>query len=361
MATKPTISDVAALAGVSKGAVSFALNGRPGVSSHTRDRIREAANELGFTASHTARSLSTRRSGNLGIVLARRPEMLRADPFFPSFIAGVESLLAPSGQSLMLRFVEPDTEADAYTELARAKRTDGVFVADLRVDDPRPALLTELQLPYVSLNRPTGASSGPAICLDDTAGIRAAVQHLIDLGHRRIAHAAGPAEYLHANRRRDEWSAVLKEAGLQPGPVVQSDFTAAGGVRATEQLLDLAEPPSAILYASDLMAIAGMSAAHRRGLRIPDDLSVIGYDDAELSEHLHPPLTTVRTNAFGWGSAAAAALLALLEDPAAQQDVHLPPPEFIVRESTGPYQSEFAANSTPTAARRRRTTPKESR
>jgi LacI family repressor for deo operon, udp, cdd, tsx, nupC, and nupG len=333
MAPKPTISDVAARAGVSKGAVSFALNGKPGVSNGTRSRILEAAGDLGFSPSHTARSLASSRTGALAMVLARQPDLLRSDPFFPPFVAGVESVIAPAGQALLLRFV-PDARAEraAYTELAHG-RADGVLISDLRTRDPRPALLAELGLPAVTLNRPTGRSPFPAVCLDDTRGVRDAVDHLVRLGHSRIAHVAGPARYLHAASRRREWTSVLSDAGLQPGQLVETDFTAAGGAAATRTLLDRPDRPTAILYANDLMAVAGMAVAHRRGLRIPADLSVIGFDDAELSAHLHPPLATVRTDAYDWGRAAATALLELLAGNEAP-DVHLSPAEFIAREST---------------------------
>ena len=144
MATKPTISDVAARAGVSKAAVSFALNGRPGVSQDTRDRILRVAEDLGFTPNSTARALSFRRSGNLGLVMARSHDTLGSDPFFPAFIAGVESAVAASGIFLLVRLVTDErAESEAYRELARTGRVDGVFVTDLRVDDPRPALLDD--------------------------------------------------------------------------------------------------------------------------------------------------------------------------------------------------------------------------
>lgn len=335
MIEKPTITDVAARAGVSKGAVSFALNNRPGVSAETRARILLAVDELGFTPSHTARALSSSRTLALGLVLARQPEMLRADPFFPAFIAGVEQVLAPVGMSLMLRFV-PDVAAEvlAYTELSNG-RADGVIITDIRRRDPRPEMMERLGLPGVTLNRPNKHSRLPAVCLDDRPGVRQALQHLISLGHRNIAHVGGPAEYQHVRNRRVEWSESLAGAGLPPGLFLEADFTAAGGARATAELLELAEPPTAILYASDLMAAAGMAEAYRRRLSIPGDLSIIGFDDAELSAQLHPPLTTVRTDAFGWGKAAASCLLALL-DGRGQQDVHLPAAAFVVRHSTAP-------------------------
>ena len=167
MASKPTISDVAARAGVSKGAVSFALNGRAGVSADTPARILRAASDLGFTPNATARALSTRRSGTLGLVMCRPRETARSAPGIPPFIAGIESALTPSGHLLSVLLVDnEDAEAQAYRELARAGRVDGVFVTDLRADDPRPALPEELGVAAVTLNGPKVPSAAPAVCVD---------------------------------------------------------------------------------------------------------------------------------------------------------------------------------------------------
>lgn len=307
---QPTIADVARAAGVSKSAVSFALNGRDGVSVLTRDRILAVALDLGWQPSHRARSLSVSRALALGMVVARAPELVGADPFFPSFIAGVETMLAPAGYALVLQMVPAGPAEEAsYRRLAGEGRVDGVFLSDLRTNDPRIALLQELRLPAVTLNRPDISSPFPAVCIDDQAGIRQAVDHLVELGHVRIAHVAGPPEFLHARSRRAAWQSALEQADLKPGPVVESDFTATGGSAATRQLLQAPDPPTAIVYANDLMAIAGLAAAHRSGVRVPDDVSVTGFDGVELASYLHPPLTTVVTDPFGWGRSAAATLL----------------------------------------------------
>ncbi len=203
-ARRPTISDVARHAGVSKGAVSFALNGREGVSSQTRERILDAARELGWQPSHRARSLSVSRAFAFGLVLARAPELIGADPFFPSFIAGIETVLAPAGYSLLLQVVSgTGAEAAGYRKLAGEGRVDGVFVIDLRTDDSRIGLLSELKLPAVTMNRPDVASPFPAVCVDDQSGVANAVAHLVELGHTRIAHVSRPLEFLHSRSRRD--------------------------------------------------------------------------------------------------------------------------------------------------------------
>jgi DNA-binding LacI/PurR family transcriptional regulator len=336
-AHRPTISDVARAAGVSKGAVSFALNGRDGVSADTRDRILTVARDLGWQPSHRARSLSVSRSFACGFVLARPPELIGADPFFPSFIAGLETVLAPAGYALVLQVVPGGAGEEAgYRKLAAEGRVDGVFVSDLRTEDPRIALLQDLNLAAVTLNRPDIPSPFPAVCVDDHVGIAQAVRHLVELGHVRIGHVSGPLEFLHGRGRREAWATAVGQAGLPPGPVVVSDFTAAGGAAATRQLLEAADRPTAIVYANDLMAIAGLSVAHKLGLRVPEDLSITGFDGTELASYTHPPLTTVVTNPFAWGRCAATTLLAVLRDRdlGAVPDTQPEPAELEVRGST---------------------------
>ena len=334
----PTIDDVARVAGVSKGTVSFVLNDRPGVARATRARVLAAAAELGYRPSHWARALSHSRAFALGLVMARPAELLGADPFFPAFIAGVETELASVGHALVLRVVTGgwEEEADGYRQLAGDGRVDGVFLSDLRVgDDPRLELLQQLRLPAVTLQTPDTPPAFPAVNLDERTGIRAAVEHLAELGHRRIAHVSGPQQFVHGRRRRDAWADTLRDLGLPPGPEAAGDFTAAGGAAATRRLFQDGEPPSAIVYANDLMAIAGVTVAHERGLSIPGDVSVTGFDDTELVRHVHPPLTTVRMDALAMGSAAARTLLRLVEKGSADS-VDLPPAELVVRRSTAP-------------------------
>ncbi|HYJ50766.1 MAG TPA: substrate-binding domain-containing protein, partial [Microbacterium sp.] len=178
----------------------------------------------------------------------------------------------------------------------------------------------------------------PVVAVDDRPGIVAAVEHLVALGHRRIAHVAGPEEFVHSRSRQRAWADTLASSGLEESPCVWSDFSPSGGAQATNELLDLPEPPTAIVYANDLMAIAGTSAAQARGLHLPDDLSVTGFDDTAISGYLRPPLTTVRTDAVAWGRAAAECLLQLV-DGDTSPDVLLPPPDLVVRASTAPPQS----------------------
>ncbi|GAA1721476.1 LacI family DNA-binding transcriptional regulator [Fodinicola feengrottensis] len=331
---RPTIADVAERARVSKGAVSLVVNDRPGLTEQTRARILAAVDELGWQPSQRARALSYSRAFSLGFVVARDPALLRSDPFFPAFIAGVESVLAQQGQVLVLQVVgTAQDEVAGYRRLVRDSRVDGFLLSDLRRDDPRIPLLKELGQLAVTLNRPVQESGFPAVCLDDRPGIAASVEHLAQLGHTRIAHVAGPIDFMHAQARREAFLETLERLGIPPGPVVVADFTAAGGVAATRRLLADPEPPTAIVYANDVMAIAGISAAAELGVRVPHQLSVTGYDDTELAEFVHPALTTVRADPFRWGEIAARTLLDLVEGgrPA---DVQLEPARLVVRRST---------------------------
>ncbi|GAB2600131.1 LacI family transcriptional regulator [Paractinoplanes abujensis] len=330
---RPTIVDVARAAGVSKGTVSFALNGRPGVAEETRQRILDAARDLGWTPSHQARALSVSRAFAVGLVLAREPELLGADPFFPAFIAGVERTLSDRGQALVLQVVPEAQEEAGYRRLAADGRVDGVFLLDLRVADPRIALLAELGLPAVSIARPEVPSPFPAVLVDDRPGIAAAVGHLVELGHTTIAHVAGPSHFLHGRVRRQAFEQAVKDAGLRPGPVVEADFSAAGGARATREVL--VHKPTAIVYANDLMAIAGLSVASELGVVVPAQLSITGFDNTDLAAYVSPPLTTVRTDPYLWGRAAADALLASIEGGTVD-DVPVPAAQLVVRASTSP-------------------------
>ncbi|MGA8117604.1 MAG: LacI family DNA-binding transcriptional regulator [Actinocatenispora sp.] len=342
-------------AGVSKGAVSFALNGRPGLAEGTRARILAAAEELGWAPNQRARALSVSRAFSLGLVLARDASLLASDPFYPAFIAGVESVLAQQGQVLVLQVVgSAAAEIEGYRRLVRDARVDGFLLSDLRHDDPRIPLLRELGQPAVTLNRPDVDSPFPAVCVDDSQGVASAVRHLADLGHERIGHVAGPERFLHARGRHRAFLDALVDSGLPVGPVERADFTAAGGAEATNRLLRAPDRPTAIVYANDLMAIAGISAAAGAGLSVPADLSVTGYDDTELAAFVHPALTTVRTDPFTWGQDAARVLLETV-DGGTPADVSLAPARLVVRHSTTAPRPVPATGSAPPPSPRRGT------
>ena len=331
---RPTIRDVAQRAGVSKGAVSFALNGRPGVAEETRERIMRAAEELGWHPSASARALSKRRALAVGLVLARPPAQIGNDPYFGQLLAGMEEVLALHGYALVMSVVgDSRAEITTYRRLVADQRIDGAVLTDPRADDPRYPLLAELGIPAVVVGDPVWPCGFPHVATDERPAVEDAVQHLIALGHRCIGHVSGPRNFAHAVVRERAWRHAMERAGLTCGPCAEGAFSAEGATTATARLLDAAEPPTAIVYASDIMAIAGMGHAGERGLRVPDDLSVIGYDDIMLARHLDPPLTTIRQDPVAAGRLTAALLLATLDGR--QPDDAVPPaPALVVRGST---------------------------
>ncbi len=296
-----------------------------------------AAQEMGWRPRPNARSLSTRRSSALGLVVRRAPEVLSTDPFFPAFMAGVETVLNEAGQVLVLSLV-PDAEVElrTYRTLMGDARVDGVFLTDLRQSDPRLDLLAEIGLPAVTIGHHPAAGPGlPAVNLDDTQGVAASVAHLVDLGHRRIAYVAGDTSMVHGVRRREAFITAVGAAGLTPDQIIDTNFSAAEGISATGRLLDARLPPTAIIYASDLMAIAGIGVAHQRGLDVPADLSVSGFDGVDLGRHIFPALTTVVADPVSWGREAARVLLHLIANGQAD-DLELPSAQLVVRKSTAP-------------------------
>ncbi len=325
------------MAGVSNGAVSLALSGQAGVAESTRERIIAAADELRWRPSIGARALLSSRAFAVGLVLARDPELLGADPFFTSFIAGVESELVHRRNALVLQVVreEPRAEAEAYRRLAQEGRVDGVFLTDLRRDDRRIGLVQQLELPAIAIGSPSPAAPIPSVGVDDRVGVREAVRHLLSLGHQRIAFVGGTPGYVHSASRLAAWRQAHRQAGVTPGRVETGDFTVAGGAVATARLLDGPGRPTAIVYANDLMAIAGMSIAAQRGVDVPGELSIVGFDDIALAAHMNPPLTTVRQDVLTWGRAAAAALLALIDDREVAA-TRLPPSQLVLRATTAP-------------------------
>ncbi|MGJ4843237.1 LacI family DNA-binding transcriptional regulator [Leifsonia sp. Le1] len=328
-----TINDVAKAAGVSKGLVSLALNDRRGVAPDTRDRILTVAREMGWSPNPGARGLSTKRAYALGLILRRDPRTIEVDPFFPAFIAGVETVLAERAQVLVLTVV-PDEEAErrAYSRLAADKRVDGFLLTDLLAHDERIPYIHGLGMQAVSLGEPGNDTPFPVITRDYDAGIDDLVSHLIGLGHRRIVHVSGDERMLHGRKRRERYEHAMLAAGLTP-VVVPTDFSPEQGAEATKALLDGPDRPTAIVYGNDPMAIAGMGVAHERGLRLPQDLSITGLDGSQIGTYVYPSLTTIDNDPTGWGIAAATALLRLVEDgePA---DVALPPARLVVRAST---------------------------
>ncbi|WFR66271.1 substrate-binding domain-containing protein [Curtobacterium flaccumfaciens] len=222
---------------VSKGLVSLALNDRPGVNADTRARIRSAADDIGWRPNAAARSLTSRRTSALGLVVKRDPSIIETDPFFAAFIAGLEAVLSERGQVLVLSVVaDADAEERSYRTLAGDGRVDGFIITDLRRADPRVALVAGLGSVAVTLGEPDVPSDFPAVRREYERGIDDLVRYLADLGHTRIAHVAGNDDMLHGQARRQQFERTAHALGVQAS-VAPTDFSPEAGAAATEALL----------------------------------------------------------------------------------------------------------------------------
>jgi DNA-binding LacI/PurR family transcriptional regulator len=333
---RPTIADIAQRAGVSKGAVSYALNGQPGVSEATRQRIVAIAREIGFNANNAARALSGATSRAVGLTLCRPARILSIEPFFMGLISGFEAELAARGFALTLQVVaDPEAEVEVYRRWWGERRVDGVFVTDLRDDDVRIPVLQELQLPAVVIGGPGDTGTVSQVWSDDAGAITEAVRYLVALGHRRIARVGGLPDLLHTQTRTRAFTAVCTSLGLESAVTVPSDYTGEEGGRATRRLLIAAERPTAIIYDNDVMAVAGLAVAQEMGLSVPGDLSIVAWDDSPLCSLVHPPLTALSRDISEYGAHAARQLLAAISGERVQNaeagTAHLTP-----RGSTAP-------------------------
>ncbi len=336
---RPTIADVARQAGVTKAAVSFALNGQPGVSATTRERILAIADEVGFKPSSAARALSDGRAGAFGLIIDKPARTLGIEPYFSQLIAGIQDELSQRHVLLLFTHAEDQAaEIEMYRTWWAQRRVDGVFVVDLQVRDRRVAVLEELGMPAVVVGTPRGAGHLPAVWQDDRAATAILVGHLAGLGHRRIARVGGFPRYWHSKLRMDALVRVAGAAGIEVVSVT-GDYTAEHGVEATRELLGQALPPTAILYDNDVMAVAALSAAQRAGLAVPEDLSIIAWGDSALCELVHPSVTALRWDTMAAG-AQAARLLNLAADGAEVGSYQEGPPELMVRESTGRWRPD---------------------
>ncbi|KND32763.1 LacI family DNA-binding transcriptional regulator [Streptomyces acidiscabies] len=308
-----TIKDVAARAGVSKGAVSLAFNHKPGLSEATRDRIFAAARELGWAPSPTARSLAGARVDVVGLSICRPARMLGLEPFYMEFVSGVESVLIEHSCSLLLRLVKsPEEEAGLLESWWRGRQIGGAILVDFRADDPRVAVAERLGMPVVAVGHPSLAGSLTAVWTDDAAAMREAVRYLAALGHRRIARVGGAAELGHTATRGEAFDSAARELALGGAWQVVTDYSGEAGARATRAMLTSADRPTAIVYDNDIMAVAGLSVAQEMGVRVPDDVSLLAWDDSQLCRLTHPTLSAMSHDVHGFGAEVARTLFGVI-------------------------------------------------
>ena len=330
------LADIAQLANVSTSAVSLALNDRPGVSAETRERILRIANDAGWFPNAAARALVGARTGIVGLVLTRRPRDIGTEPFYMSFIAGLESTLSTTATGLLLQFADDEAaELDMYRRWLAERRVDGLVLVDLRVNDARLAALQELGGRFVVVGDPRYAPGLPAIWSDDGQAVADAVRRLTELGHRRIGRVSERTTMAHTAIRNTAFVTTCGELGL-PTPVLRETEPSAEGSRAaTAEMLRAPKRPTAIFYDNNIMAVAGLGVAHEMGLRVPDDVSLIAYDDSLLCESTHPSLSAISHDVHGYGERAGMLLLEVIAGEAAEARLDAVP-TLVERQSTGP-------------------------
>ena len=333
MEKKITIQDIAQKASVSISTVSRVLNGTVPVAEPKRSAVLTAVAELNYRPNTYAQSLARGQSLTIGILTQNV-----SSPFYDAILRGVLQEIGESDYSPIFAdgYWHPTKEKRALQTLLD-RRVDGLIV--LGGSTPDSLLLRiDRHTPLIVVGRTIDALAHRCLSLDDFQGGSMATTYLAELGHQRIAHITGLLNHQDAVERREGYAHALRDAGLEPDPelIVEGDFSEQSGVLAVEMLLERGRTFSAIFAANDQMAFGARLALFRRGIRVPDDVSLIGFDDQPLSAYMTPPLTTVRQPAVEIGARAGRAILALLQDE--QVVLARFPAQLVVRESTGPHR-----------------------
>jgi LacI family transcriptional regulator len=330
MTGRPTIKDVAEQAGVSIATVSRALNDKGDVSGQTRERVREVAREVGYSPDRAARSLATQQTGLVAVVVGGNTglrDLLLL--FFGKVLGAISQRFSQSGYDPLLL-----QAGDAGSE----HRFDAAILIGVDGNDPLVAELASQDVPLVGVDNRCSSGRAAYVGSAHADGIRLALAHFYALGHRRIAHLTGATNTLAGRERLEAFRRESGALGLDVSEelIRRSDFTSASGYRETCALLALAERPTAIVAASDIMALAALQAIRDAGLQPGRDLAVCGFDDLEAAALAYPPLTTIRQDRMELGTLAAARAIELIEDPDATPPDTILPVELVVRASSAP-------------------------
>jgi LacI family transcriptional regulator len=317
------------------------FNGYGDVSAATRERVLETARTLDYAPSAAARTLVRRQSQLIGVVLftgVEHPDI--GHPFFQDVLVGLKHGIGSRGYDVLLFATEQPGSSDgahSYLRRARHHHVDGIVLMGVDRLDPEVAKLLDAEIPLIGVDLDVTGAAATYVASDSVGGARLAVRHLHELGHRRIATIAGPQHHKPGIDRLLGFHAELQALGLEsPAEYEQiGDWYSESGEQAIQALLALPEPPTAVFAASDLMAVGAMKGAREAGLKVPDDLAVVGFDDIQLASLIDPALTTIRQDKVGLGRAAAWALLKQIENPELTSAALTLPVELVVRASSG--------------------------
>lgn len=291
----PTLDEVAVLAGVSRATVSRVINDSPRVSEEARLAVQAAVEALRYVPNRMARSLVTRRTDTIALVLSESNTQVFSDPFFASIVRGLSDRLAETDLNLVLLAARGQREQEKIGRYVRQGHVDGVILMSLHSDDLLPGILAGAHVPLVLSGRPLDDRPAAYVDADNTGGAAVATRHLLSLGRSRVATITGPLDMVAGLDRLAGYRAALADAGRYAGPelVAEGDFTEAGGMRAMTRLLAEAPELDAVFVASDPMAVGALQVLRAAGRRVPEDVAVVGFDDAAVARACDPPLTTV--------------------------------------------------------------------
>jgi LacI family transcriptional regulator, galactose operon repressor len=336
---QPTIYDVAGLAGVSTATVSRAINGTGPLKPATRAAIDAAIEKLGYRPNRIARSLVTRSTQTLAFLL---PDI--TNPFYAELVSGIQRFALAHDHTMLLCTTNGDPEQEErYLSLLRSKQVDGALVDGLVLPPERIARFVEDGFPIVCLDRDVSSRAVPLVQVENRAGAYCATNHLLTLGHRRIAHIGGVPSGI-SDEREAGYREALADAEIPgSGVVAEGGFTVEGGAAAMQRLLDARVRPTAVFAANDLSAIGALNAIVESGRRVPDDISVVGFDDIDLAAFTSPPLTTIRQPAAEIAERATAILIDLIAGQRPRKLRHTLKPELVVRGSTAPVRRRSRA------------------
>ncbi|MFJ9621640.1 LacI family DNA-binding transcriptional regulator [Streptomyces sp. NPDC101181] len=335
---RPTLEEVAARAGVGRGTASRVINGSPRVSEATREAVEAAVAELGYVPNRAARALAGNRTDAIALVVPEPETRFFAEPYFSAIVRGVGAALADTEMQLLLTLVGSDRERRRLAQYLTAHRVDGVLLVAVHADDPLPELLEQLGMPCVISGARHAGEPLASVDSDNFEGARAAVEHLVARGRRRIATITGRLEVYGAQRRLDGYRAAIAAAGLAPDErlIAPADFTEEGGARAMRDLLARRPDLDAVFAASDVMAAGARQVLREADRRIPGDVALIGFDDSAVARHMHPALTSVRQPIEEMGRRMARLLLDEIAGraPGTESPTVVLPTELVVRDSS---------------------------
>jgi LacI family transcriptional regulator len=330
-----TINDIARKLNISTATVSRALNDRPGVSSELRQKVLDVAQEVGFIPNMMARSLVTARTQTIGFVIRSFDQPFSADPFYFPILTAVELELVSHDYHVMLDTSGSDNEL--HLRMVKQQRVDGLILAGPNLNSQFVNSVCSSGLATVLIDNKLDHTKANTILSDDKGGAIEATEHLLQHGHRAIAHIGGPLEWVSSKQRYTGYCEAMQKVGLgeQCRAIHTDSTTVATGEEAAAALLDGPNPPTAIFAANDAMAVGAMRAATARGLMIPDELALIGFDNVPMAEHISPALTTIRIFKEQIGQLAARRIIDLIQDIASAPIETIVSTELVVRRSCG--------------------------